>query len=62
MYMEGGMQQTTNFDEVVSFGAAVQAAILAGKASSQVHDLLRFGRHSFVSAFGDGFRHAHGCS
>ena len=39
--------------EVVSFGAAVQAAILTGEGSSQVHDLVLFGRHFFVNGFGD---------
>ena len=42
------------------FGAAVQAAIVTGEGSSQLHDLLLFGRHSFAIAFGDGSRCHHG--
>ena len=37
----------------VDFGAAIQGAILTGEGSSQVQDLLVFGRYSCVDGFGD---------
>ena len=51
--MHRHVHERKNATEVVSFGAAVQAAILTGEGGlHRVHDLVLFGRHSLVNGFG----------